>query len=119
TASPMNFSTVPPKRSRSARTRVKYGESKPRTSSGSSCSAWAVESTRSAKRTVTTFRSSPAGACGGAAGAPQEGQKSAPGGTSAPHSAQATTSAVPQATQKRALTAFSRRQEGHVLTQRG
>src|SRR5438093_1101360 len=57
TASPMNFSTVPPKRSSSYRSRSWYGRSIASTSSGSSCSARAVKPTRSAKRTVTTFRS--------------------------------------------------------------
>ena len=59
TASPMNFSTVPPWRSSSARTRAWYGESRPRTSSGSSRSACAVKPTRSTKTMVTVLRSSP------------------------------------------------------------
>src|SRR5256885_4594700 len=57
-SSPMNFSTVPPNASISERTRAKYGVRIARTSSGSSFSARAVKPTRSAKSTVTTFRSS-------------------------------------------------------------
>src|SRR6266545_4050865 len=71
TASPMNFSTVPPKRSISDRRRAKYGESMARTSSGSSCSARPVKPTRSAKKTLTIFRSSRAIACSAASGAVQ------------------------------------------------
>ncbi len=62
TASPMNFSTVPPKRSMSALTRSWYGRSVARTSSGSARSERFVKPTRSTKSTETTLRSSPAGA---------------------------------------------------------
>src|SRR5947207_13776779 len=54
----MNFSTVPPWRSSSTRRREWYGPRTARTSSGSSCSAFAVNPTRSQKSTVTTLRSS-------------------------------------------------------------
>ena len=54
TASPMNFSTVPPKRSSSRAYRAWYGWSRRRTSSGSIRSALAVKPTRSQKRHVTT-----------------------------------------------------------------
>src|SRR5437667_330956 len=57
TASPMNFSTVPPQRSSSYRSRSWYGASTACTSSGSSCSARDVKPTRSANRTVRIFRS--------------------------------------------------------------
>ena len=57
TASPMNFSTVPPWRSSSARTRSWYGRRIASTSSGSSDSARLVKPTRSQKTTVTTLRS--------------------------------------------------------------
>ena len=57
TASPMNFSTVPPWRSSSARTRSWYGPRSASTSSGSIDSARAVKPTRSQKTTVTTLRS--------------------------------------------------------------
>ena len=57
TASPMNFSTVPPWRSSSARTRSWYGRRSASTSSGSIDSARAVKPTRSQKTTVTTLRS--------------------------------------------------------------
>ena len=65
TASPMNFSTVPPKRSMSALTRSWYGRRVARTSSGSARSERSVKPTRSTNRTETTFRSSPAGASRG------------------------------------------------------
>ena len=57
TASPMNFSTVPPWRSSSARTRSWYGPRSASTSSGSSAPRAAVKPTRSQKTTVTTLRS--------------------------------------------------------------
>ena len=60
TASPMNFSTVPPKRSMSALTRSWYGRSVARTSSGSARSERLVNPTRSTKSTETTLLSSPA-----------------------------------------------------------
>ena len=53
TSSPMNFSTVPPRRSTCRRRTVWYGSSSRRTSSGSSRSARLVKPTRSAKSTVT------------------------------------------------------------------
>ncbi len=58
TASPMNFSTVPPKPCSSSCRRVRYGASRAWMSSGSAPSAAAVEPTRSAYRQVTVFRSS-------------------------------------------------------------
>ena len=58
TASPMNFSTVPPKRSISRRTRAWYVASVSWTSSGSARSNRDVNSTRSQNRVVTTLRSS-------------------------------------------------------------
>ena len=57
TASPMNFSTVPPWRSSSVRTRAWYGRRSASTSSGSIVSARCVKPTRSQKTTVTTLRS--------------------------------------------------------------
>src|SRR6266498_2262820 len=59
TASPMNFSTVPPWRSMARRSRVKYELRVARTSSGSERSERVVKPTRSQKSTVTTLRSSP------------------------------------------------------------
>jgi hypothetical protein len=57
TASPMNFSTEPPKRSSSDRRCAWYGDRIASTSSGSSVSERAVKPTRSAKSTLTTLRS--------------------------------------------------------------
>ena len=74
TASPMNFSTVPPKRSSSAFARAWYGARKPRTSSGSRRSERPVKSTRSTKTAVTTFRSSAATRCSSSREAPQDVQ---------------------------------------------
>ena len=60
TASPMNFSTVPPRCSTFQRSRAWNGSSSRRTSSGSSRSASVVKPTRSAKSTVTVRRSAEA-----------------------------------------------------------
>ena len=90
TASPMNFSTVPPWRSSSARTRSWYGRRTARTSSGSSCSAFAVKPTRSQKRTVTTLRSSRA-ARRVASDAPHIPQRRNPSGFSWPQLGQTCT----------------------------
>ncbi len=87
TASPMNFSTVPPNRSMSALTRSWYGRSVARTSSGSARSDRFVKPTRSTKRTETTFRSSPAGASL-ASDCPQARQKRARSGFSSPQCGQ-------------------------------
>ena len=61
TASPTNFSTVPPWRSMIARRSSKYRRMRARSASGSVDSPSAVEPTRSQKRTVTTLRCSRAG----------------------------------------------------------
>src|SRR5215210_644166 len=58
TASPTNFSIVPPNRSTSAFARPWYAVSRARTSSGSAASDAAVKPTRSTNSTETTFRSS-------------------------------------------------------------
>ena len=57
TASPANFSTVPPLRSMQRRARSKYWETRRRTISGSAEVTSVVESTRSTKSTVASFRS--------------------------------------------------------------
>jgi hypothetical protein len=93
TASPMNFSTVPPKRSMSVFTRSWYGRSVARTSSGSALSERVVKPTRSTNKMETTFRSSPAGASAASA-APQERQKRARSGFSSPHVGQTITSRI-------------------------
>ena len=62
-----------------------------RTSSGSSCSARAVEPTRSAKTTVTTFRSSRRTT--GASAVPHDAQKRSPSGLSRPQRVQTITCA--------------------------
>ena len=87
TASPMNFSTVPPKRSMSAFTRSWYGRSVARTSSGSARSERFVNPTRSTKSTETTFRSSPVGVSA-ASDRPHERQKRARSGFSSPQCGQ-------------------------------
>ena len=56
TASPANFSTVPPTRSTSSAIAAKNRSSSARTDSGSA-SPIVVDPTRSAKSTVATFRS--------------------------------------------------------------
>ena len=111
----MNFSTVPPKRSSSAFTRAWYGESIRRTSSGSSFSARPVKPTRSAKRTLTTLRSSRmAGtASPGAIAAPQRVQKPSSSATTSAHSGQARPSCSPQLPQNSAPALLSKPQEAH------
>src|SRR5437868_2426957 len=84
TASPMNFSAVPPRRSSSERTRAWYDDSSARTSSGSDRSARAVDPTRSQNTTVTIFRSS-TGRAAGARRAPHSEQNFAPAAFCEPH----------------------------------
>jgi hypothetical protein len=62
TASPMNFSTVPPCDASTAAMRSKYRVITERSASGSSRSPSAVESATSQNRTVTVLRTSRAGA---------------------------------------------------------
>ena len=83
TASPMNFSTVPPKLSMSALTRSWYGLRVARTSSGSARSERSVKPTRSTNSTETTFRSSPAGTSA-TSDSPQSRQNRARSGFSSP-----------------------------------
>ena len=113
TASPMNFSTVPPYRAITSDARSKYRPSTARTSSASRSSAKGVNPTRSANRIDTTRRSvdgpgraaDPAAAeppyvgpgvvapvCPALAGraAAQSPQKASPGSFGAPHAGQAT-----------------------------
>ena len=89
TASPMNFSTVPPWRSNTARVRSKY---RPMTSvrdSGSKRSPSPVEPARSLNTTVTTFRTRPASSSSRAIAAPQLEQNRAPTGLGTPQTTQA------------------------------
>ena len=67
TASPMNFSTVPPWSSISARIASKYRAMTFRRDSGSSCSPSWVDPVTSQKRIVTVFRTSSAGEAAGSA----------------------------------------------------
>ena len=95
TASPMNFSIVPSKRSISRRRVAWYASSSSRTSSGSLRSARVVKPTRSQKRTVTVFLSSSRVAKADAvpSGDAQFKQKRARSGFSAPQFGQVTTHA--------------------------
>ncbi len=93
TASPMNFSTVPPRASISSRAMAKYSPIRSRTTSASSDSARPVEPVMSANRRVTSFRSSPAGAAA-SIGAPQWGQKANRAATSRAQDGQLATSRV-------------------------
>ena len=90
TASPMNFSTVPPSASISSRIAIAYAPRTSCRSSGSSSSPSGVEPVMSAKRTVTSLRSA------------------APTPSSA-------ASGRPQCEQKRASSAFSPAQAGHAV----
>ena len=83
----MNFSTVPPWRPRIVLASSNQFAIRARTASGSRDSPSAVEPTTSAKRTVTVFRTSRAGAAS-TSGAPQAPQKRNPSGFSWPHWAQ-------------------------------
>ena len=82
TASPMNFSTVPPRRSSSTRRRACSGWRKRRTSSGSIRSARAVNPTTSANSTDTTLRSSRPAGTSATNAAPHELQNRDPAGFS-------------------------------------
>ena len=64
TASPMNFSTVPPWRSIAVRISSKYRRRSGFSTSGSCCSAKEVEPTRSQNSAVTVLRTSRVGAAG-------------------------------------------------------
>src|SRR5438105_7935157 len=114
TASPMNFSTVPPSASSSSRIAFPYDCITSRNRSGSSRSPSAVDPVTSANRTVTTFRSWPR--FGNAVDDPHEGQKRASSGSGKPQVAQAVMSGLPHAAQKRAPAAFSDPQARHAAT---
>src|SRR5207245_7508433 len=89
TASPMNFSGLP---RRAVSSSEAASKNRPRSSRERSASRrWArpVESTRSANKTVTIFRSSVS--TRGPAAAPQLGQKRAPSGMGRPQTAHART----------------------------
>ena len=104
TASPMNFSIVPPKRSTTVRA-PRSTHSSSRTSSGSRCSDNVVNDTRSPNRTLVTLRSAtaPSGhpvSLGGRAAAPGWDaphcpQKRASGPSSALHESQVRASPTP------------------------
>ena len=83
-ASPMNFSTVPPSASISARMAAKNAPMTSLSASASSRSPSAVEPVMSANSTVTTLRSSAAGRGASASSAPQPLQKRASSGFSRP-----------------------------------
>ena len=120
TASPMNFSTTPPKRAITVWAASKYRERSSRTSSGSCASASGVKPTRSTNRTEQTRRSAsgtelsadtvvvawaarePCGSPSlGVSRAPQMRQKGFPSDNAAPHAAHVRPTGVPQFSQKR------------------
>jgi hypothetical protein len=86
----MNFSTVPPSASISARIAAKNASITSRIRSGSSRSPSVVEPVTSANRTVTSLRSRPPRGVSATAD-PQFGQKRAPRGRSVPQIAQTAT----------------------------
>jgi hypothetical protein len=88
TASPMNFSTVPPCDSMALRARAAYEFRMRSTSSGSAASVMAVKLTRSQIRVLTTLRSS-AISGGDAREAAHLGQKAKSSGASKPQEGQA------------------------------
>src|SRR5262249_36126138 len=105
TASPTNFSTVPPCSVRVDLATSKNGARRPRSSSGSRSVASRVEPTRSANTIVASFRSAPARWRGGE---PQEGQKRASSAAEAPPRAQVGAMGLKIAARSRALWAPSR-----------
>jgi hypothetical protein len=113
----MYFSTVPPKRSSSPLRRVWKESSRRRTSSGSIRSARLVEPTRSAKSTVTTFRSSALGigAAAGERSAPQAVQYASSTATVSPQAGQDRPRDDPQLPQKSAPGRFSKPHEEHSV----
>jgi len=101
-ASPMNFSRRPPHDSITSDIDEKYVRSRLRIRSGSSCSPIEVEPVMSAKRMVTTLRSS-ANGCGPPSGPPQLAQNRADGSFAAPHRGQRAATGLPQSGQNRAV----------------
>ena len=89
TASPMNFSTVPPWRSSTPFISSKKRDMTRRSDSGSRRSPRAVDPVTSAKSTVTVWRTSRPGV--GASGAPQTPQKLKPSGFCWPQLGQGST----------------------------
>jgi hypothetical protein len=94
TASPMNFSTVPPWASSTVFMRSKYRDMTPRSDSGSSRSPRPVEPLTSQKTIVTVLRTSRAGADGTSSPAPHSEQNLAPSGFSCSQFGQAVTVSV-------------------------
>ena len=92
TASPMNFSTVPPNAAAACDSSLYTSASSARRCSASTRIASSVEPARSANSTVASLRSSPP-ADAGVSGRPQLGQKRAPSGTALPHAGQVKPSA--------------------------
>ena len=84
TASPMNFSTVPPWRSSTARISSKYRVMTRRSDSGSSFSPRDVDPVTSVNTTVTVLRTSRASAEGAESSAPHAKQNRAMSGLSWP-----------------------------------
>ena len=117
TASPMNFSMVPPWRSTIARAVSKYRDSSSRTSSGSRPSAWVVKPTRSVNSTDTIRRSAAGSSCGAGAsiGEPQAPQNRSSGSFAVPHAGHRASSGVPQLPQNRRPARFSAPQELHTM----
>jgi len=112
TASPMNFSTVPPGVRFPGASRRRTRRSPPHMFR---CSRRPSRPTRSANRTVTSFRSSPGGAGGGTL-VPEAGQNRASCGRSTPHDSHLSASEDPHSTQKRASSGFSAPQTRQRLT---
>jgi hypothetical protein len=112
TASPMNFSTVPPSASISSRIAAKKLSITSRRRSASSRSPSSVDPETSANRIVTSLRSSPPAS--GATSSPQDRQNRASVGRSAPHLGHASPSGAPHRAQNRASSRLFDPQEGHA-----
>ena len=116
TASPMNFSTVPPSRVISSLMAAKNSVICVRTSSGCMSSARRVELTTSANSTVTSLSISSGASAVVTTGAPHEGQKRAESGRPSPQAEQDAPRTLPHCEQKRAEFGFSVLQSWQVLT---
>jgi hypothetical protein len=113
TASPMNFSTIPPYRPITVRAIAKYSLSSSRTVSGSRDSDSGVNPTRSQNSTEHTRRSAtgrPSDPAGGAAG-DDEAATGRPAAATSPEAGPA--SAYPQAGQNRSPGGTGSRHDGH------
>ena len=121
TASPMNFSTVPPNRRTSSAMASKNGRRTARRSSGSSRVESSVDAVRSANSIETTLRSSRSAggsaiASAGASGVPQAPQKRFAIGLAVPQEGQRRCISDPHEPQKRLPSRFGAPHDGQSIS---